>query len=300
MMGASRVVVAALLATSMAGSLDDSIAAGSVSSIIRSGDLSYAAYCDDSVKGALATVSMTADDALASHVAGLVGSGSGHVVASKAYAKHLEAERKAAEEAERKAQEEAARIEAERQMRERQDAERQSRQSTVGGRVAAMCANVATGPASGGRVTMSGERSSDARALRMEHLFDLTFGAYGMPFFETDGVDAVCAVLAATCDESLMSSGDAAGGLGELVGHVRDSDGYERVSGDLAPGDVVFGDIWVAIYVGEDVASSSGDASCIWFYADTDGDVYPCLEPSVGQWTEAWRPVSDAGMGISV
>ena len=287
MMGASRVVVAALLATSMAGSLDDSIAAGSVSSIIRSGDLSYAAYCDDSVKGALATVSMTADDALASHVAGLVGFGSGHVVASKAYAKHLEAERKAAEEAER-------------QMRERQDAERQSRQSTVGGRVAAMCANVATGPASGGRVTMSGERSSDMRALRMEHLFDLTFGAYGMPFFETDGVDAVCAVLAATCDESLMSSGDAAGGLGELVGHVRDSDGYERVSGDLAPGDVVFGDIWVAIYVGEDVASSSGDASCVWFYADTDGDVYPCLEPSVGQWTEAWRPVSDAGMGISV
>jgi hypothetical protein len=163
-----------------------------------------------------------------------------------------------------------------------------------------MCAVVATGPASGGRVTLSGERSSDSRALRMEHLFDLTFGSYGMPFFETDGVDAVCAVLAATCDESLMSSGDAAGGFGELVGHVRESDGYDRVSGDLAPGDVVFGDIWVAIYVGEDAAASAGDASCVWFYADTDGDVYPCLEPSVGQWTEAWRPVSDAGMGISV
>lgn len=267
------------------------------------------AYLEDAELGCISHIQDTSDDVIVSMVAHSFRHGDD--IVGDEYTKHLEKLRQEAEEAERKAreeaekrrqEEEAARI-AEEQARGGGQTQQES-SSAVGADVAWLAAHVATGCYDiDGLLSTTGDRIDDARCDALYAVLDASLGANGVVFSDTSDVNVVSAILSCVCDGTIITSGDASGGIAELLSHLEESSAFEEVTGVLQPGDVCFTSSGVEIYVGRDAATAAhpGTTSTVFVIEPSDGETsyYPWLGAGHGAYTHIFRPKASNGIGVN-
>lgn len=306
------VVAMALLATVALSSppgkltlaLDDGMVAQSVDGLAKLSSDVRVAYLRGAVSGSLKTMGRESDDMLADMLCTSFLTTSDECETD--YRTHLEEERRTQEEAERRRAEEARKATDEQVVREGSERLGEGGQSSstdmsvgVGDDIAWLAAHISCGASDlSDALVLDDLRSGDARCSSLYRVMDAAFGANGIIFDEFDDADVTMAVLASVADASIVTSGDAQGGYGELCDHMATSPAYVSVDGALLPGDILVWSGHVGIYVGEQAACDVCGPTSSRVLACDRPLTYPWLVPLPSSYDAAYRVVSRNGLGI--